>query len=283
MISVCIASLILAATTIVNAVPVDSTVSLADSGILTNVTSTLNSTVWYPGYILRPDEVLLVGNGRMEVIHETLYNSLIATKALFNIDSLDSLAPLENTLIDEIEEEVHDVVNGTQSALEARGGCVSRTNTVTDTTQHFVGWDVQMSPIVYASGPRTTITVTQGYSISNAVTVGVAGDNPIVKEGLKAAFKVDYQRTWTSSYSASIMSEITPGHYGTMVSKPTTTRRYGRVLKGCVGAQKVSSKFMADSFDEGQHAGIKWVAGVIQLCQKTTSPLTRCNGAGTFK
>lgn len=31
--------------------------------------------------------------------------------------------------------------------------------------------------------------------------------------------------------------EVTPGYSGTIVTKPTVTRRSGRILKGCIGAQ----------------------------------------------
>ncbi|RDW72899.1 hypothetical protein BP6252_06806 [Coleophoma cylindrospora] len=260
---------LLAVTALVNAAPL---VSPVNSTALNG--TGLNSTTWQPGYILKPHEVILFGEDRMEVMHVDAYKALLAEHNIFHVDT-QSLEPLvsANLTIGEFEDD---------EALEKRGACLYRTNTVTDTTQHFVGWDVQMSPVVRANGPRTTITVTQGYTITNAITVGISGDWTIVKDALKAAFKVDYQRSWSSSYSAAIAAEITPGYAGTMVSKPWTTRRYGRVLKGCVGAQKVSSNFMADSFDQGQHAGISWVAGTIELCQKKEARLTRCTGAGYF-
>lgn len=41
--------------------------------------------------------------------------------------------------------------------------------------------------------------------------------------------------------------EVTPGYSGAIVTKPTVTRRSGRILKGCIGAQ-VSPAISALSF-----------------------------------
>ncbi|CZR69009.1 uncharacterized protein PAC_18910 [Phialocephala subalpina] len=271
MISTHISGLILAAASLVGAAPL----------ITRNGTINLNSTNWYPGYVLKPYEAILYGEDRAEVIHIETYNKLIAGGHLYDADSIPPAIDTHWDNSTDIDFEAGSS-NITERGLEERA-CLYRVNTVTDTTQHFQGWDVQMSPVTYAGGPKTTITVTYGYSLTNSITVGVSGDRSFVASALKAAFKVDYSRSWTTSYSAALAQEVTPGYYGTMVSKPTTTRRYGRVLKGCVGAQKVSSNFMADSFETGQQGGISWVAGLITICEKKQFPLTRCNGAGTFK
>ncbi|KAF8854863.1 hypothetical protein BDZ45DRAFT_706382 [Acephala macrosclerotiorum] len=181
----------------------------------------LNNTTWYPGYILKPYEAIIYGEDRAE-------------------PDIDFEAGASNI---------------TERGLEERA-CLYRVNTVTDTTQHFQGWGVQMSPVTYAGGPKTTITATYGCSLTNSITVGVPGDRSFAASALKAAFKIDYSRSWMNSYYAALAQEVTPGYYGTVVSQPTTTCRYGRVLKGCVGAQKVSSNFMAGSFETRQQGGI---------------------------
>jgi hypothetical protein len=81
------------------------------------------------------------------------------------------------------------------------------------------------------------VTVSQGYSVTNGLTVGGGLDYTFTKDILKGALKIDYTRSWTTTYQASMAYEVTEGYSGTVITKPTVTRRYGRILKGCIGAQ----------------------------------------------
>lgn len=101
-------------------------------------------------------------------------------------------------------------------------------------------------------GSRTTVTVTQGYSVTNGLTVGAGLDYTFVKDVLKGALKIDYSHSWTTTYQAAMAYEVTPGYSGTIVTKPTVTRRSGRILKGCIGAQ-VSAVIPSSLFSLGRY------------------------------
>lgn len=81
------------------------------------------------------------------------------------------------------------------------------------------------------------VTVTQGYSVTNGLTVGGGLDYTFTKDILKGALKIDYSHSWTTTYQAAMAYEVTEGYSGTVVTKPTVTRRTGRILKGCIGRQ----------------------------------------------
>lgn len=90
---------------------------------------------------------------------------------------------------------------------------------------------------MHGVGTRSVVTVSQGYSVTNGLTVGGGLDYTFTKDILKGALKIDYSHSWTTTYQASMAYEVTEGYSGTVVTKPTVTRRSGRILKGCIGAQ----------------------------------------------
>jgi hypothetical protein len=263
-------------------------------------TNALNSTPWDGKRPLFPHEVLLYGHdgnsSRAEIIHRDVYHSMFKRGGLFGPS--DALAAAEGILSHRPEVNttfLNQMPTSTlttaqaaalKEAAEKAGNekrCTSVTSAVTDSQSTFVDWDVQMSPVVAATAPTTSVTVSSGYSVSNSVTVGSGLDYTWVKDVLKTTLKIDYSHSWTTSYSASVTYVMSQGYHGTIVTNPTTHRRYGRILQGCVGAQAVKGTFMADNHDQGSYGGISWVAGAISLCQKKESPLTRCEGSGAFK
>ena len=170
--------------------------------------------------------------------------------------------------------------------LEKRQATCSYTRSViVDKTQTFVDWDVQMSPVVCSSFGSTDITVTAGYEVANRIG-GTAGlDFTLVKDVIGARFAVDYGRTYTSSTQIAHKSTIVQGNCGTVITKPITTRRSGRVMEGCPGSFKQTGTWYADSHRETSYGGVKWVEGFIDNCQKRQPAgqrLSRCNGGGYF-
>ncbi|KAL6706294.1 hypothetical protein ACN47E_005584 [Coniothyrium glycines] len=167
-------------------------------------------------------------------------------------------------------------------ALAKRQSCNSRA-LVTEKTQSFVDWDVQMSPVVCAVGPMT-ISVTDGYSVANSISVSADLDFTWIADKLKTTFGVNFQRTWTTSASILVGGTVPDGNCGCMIWKPLTTRRYGSVYQGCVGALKKTGTFMADDRGTGSYNGVQWIAGARSLCYKKGSnpPLSRCQGSGSF-
>ncbi|KAF7554216.1 hypothetical protein G7Z17_g3086 [Cylindrodendrum hubeiense] len=228
----------------------------------------LNSTKWTPDHVLKHDEVILYGeDGRMEIVHETVYEQLVAEHGF----------DFETPEVDEA------FLNSTDDkSLDTRASCAYTNAVITDRTQNFVDWDVQMSPVVIASVGAMDVYVSSGYSVSNSVTVSGEGDLKFIKDRLGASFGVSYTRTWTTQTVINIKGTVPKGYSGVMITRPFKTRRYGRNMRGCIGSMKQVGTFMADSYKEGSYAGVKWVSGAISMCAKRQFPLSRCNGGGNF-
>lgn len=94
------------------------------------------------------------------------------------------------------------------------------------------------------------------------------------------SFGIDYSQSWESEYSAQYTFEIPEGKIGAVVSNPTTTRNTGKVYKGCLGEQYLSSTYSGDSYQSRAFGGLSWVDGVISLCTGDNFPLMRCIGEG---
>ncbi|KAF2854915.1 hypothetical protein T440DRAFT_464244 [Plenodomus tracheiphilus IPT5] len=139
-----------------------------------------------------------------------------------------------------------------------------------------------MSPVVCAAGSMT-IAITEGYSVSNAITVSAGLDQTIIADKLQGSLGIDYSRTWTTSSLTAVTGTVLDGQCGCMIWKPMTTRRYGSVMQGCVGALKVGT-FQADDRGSASYNGMNWIAGARSMCAKKGSnpPLSRCQGSGTF-
>lgn len=202
----------------------------------------------------------------MEVVHESVYHALIASEGI----SFD---------IPEVEDPNASVANRTR--LNARDDCHT-TAVVTDKTQTFIDWDVQMSPVVIGTGSGIDVFVSSGYSVSNGVSVSAGLDWTVIKDKLGLSAGIDYTRTWTTQTVINIKGTVANGYSGVMITKPIKTRKTGRVLTGCLGSQTQSGTFQADSYQEGSYAGVKWVSGAITMCMKKEFPLSRCNGLGNF-
>jgi len=127
---------------------------------------------------------------------------------------------------------------------------------------------------------KTTIAVTQGYTIANSISVSDSTKIGIVKDYLETTLSISYTKTWTSSYAASYTFGVTAWKYGVVVSRPRTTRRIGRTLAGCVGSMSTTSTFTADSFYQGSFNSLNWVQGAITTCERSTYPVARCLGGG---
>ncbi|KAJ0114464.1 hypothetical protein J7T55_010854 [Diaporthe amygdali] len=229
-----------------------------------------NSTLWVPGTVLKAHQVLLFGENRAEVVDQDVWTNLIEPQ-------LNQLHAVDET--------AGQVISTREEHWDEKRECQEITSAVTDKTENFVDWDVQMSPVIHGVGARTVVTVTQGYSVTNGLTVGGGLDYTFTKDILKGALKIDYSHSWTTTYQAAMAYEVTEGYSGTVVTKPTVTRRTGRILKGCIGRQTSQGTFSATSHEEGQRGGLTWVQGNISLCQKQIAdgaPLSRCNGGGNF-
>lgn len=93
-----------------------------------------NSTVWVPGRVLKAHEVILFGENRAEVVHQDVWTDLIEPQ-LNKLHAVDDLA--EGSIISTRDEH-----------WDEKRACQVVTSAVTDKTEDFVDWDVQMSNVV---------------------------------------------------------------------------------------------------------------------------------------
>ncbi|KAJ3954346.1 hypothetical protein N0V92_009162 [Colletotrichum tropicale] len=254
-------------------------VSFASAAPLLNEHNSLNSTKWHPDHVLQPHEVILYGEGRMEVVHRDTYDEMIKRMNVlpsapsFDHSSLRNL-PVNESLLVPLE-----------GKLEGRDqfSCDATTSVVTDSTVTFIDWDVQMSPVVTADLTGMDIFVMKGYTVTNTVAVGADIDIKWIKDKLGTNFGVNFARSWSTQTTVNIKGTVSPGYSGCMITKPFKTRRSGRVFTGCPGSLVEKGTWMADAYKEGGYEGVSWVSGTITICQKNGSiPLSRCEGDGDF-
>jgi len=170
-----------------------------------------------------------------------------------------------------------------EHAARAKRQDCHNTALVVDKTETFTDWDVQMSPVVCAVGPMT-ISVADGYSVSNSMSVSAGLDFNFIKDKLGGSLGIDFSRTWTTTATITVGGTVPDGNCGVMIWKPTTTRRYGSVMEGCIGDLKKTGTFVANDRGSGQYAGVQWIAGARSLCVKpgNNPPLSLCQGSGNF-
>ncbi|KAK0109528.1 hypothetical protein ONS95_002216 [Cadophora gregata] len=217
---------------------------------------------------LNPDEIIVYGEGRVEIMNKTAWESLqngamIGRPAAIHPDLVSGTGP----------------VNSTASTLNKR--CDSITVFTPNPVQTFLDWDVLMSSVIHATGDSATVSVTEGYSISNSVSVTAGLSAAIPETFLTASFGISYSETWSSTYSAAYTFGVPDGKYGAVVSNPWTTRHSGFVDSGCVGSAS-RAFYQADSYTSKASGGLSWVDGTISLCTGDEFPLKRCLGEGTL-
>lgn len=213
------------------------------------------------------DEVAVVGlDGRMVIMNEADYSRLEVRyqrpEAASHVAKreLDSLSPTVR-----------------QRDCEES----SETQVTSDTT--FANWDVPMSAVLSAQGGSTSITVSDGYTLSNQLVVTVGGSiKTIAKAILKAANaykELDSDTTWTSTQTSTLTFKVPDGQYGLVVSQPLVRRVQGTVFSGCTDSW-TEEPFTLDSYSSTTYGSLSWVQGVIKLCNSTEYPVPYCNGEG---
>lgn len=179
----------------------------------------------------------------VEVVHGSIYRALMTSQGISpDAPEVDEAAFLKSPS-----------ANHNNSNLHIREDCDFTTSVVTDSTQTFIDWDVQMSPVVIGTGSGIDVSVSSGYSVSNAVSASAGIDLTFIKDKLGASGGIDYTRTWTTQTAVNTKGTVANGYSGVMVTKPVKTRKTGRALKGCIGSETEAGTFQADSYDEGSY------------------------------
>lgn len=224
-------------------------------------------------------DIIIFGNGRMEVWNKTSYNLLSAPhNPIFNLTSPPPTGTFNGTFGHHHNGTMGDH-NRTEVAVSKR--CSKETIWHLDPVSTFLNWDVIMSSVVNAGANDATVAVTSGYSITNSLGVSSTTELSLVKDFLSTSFTIDYEQSWQSSYSAGYTFTVPAGKYGAVVSNPMTTRHSGSVDVGCVGAA-VTSTFQSDSYSSKSYGDLAWVTGTISLCTSDSYPMKMCNGDGTL-
>ncbi|TGO16293.1 hypothetical protein BTUL_0030g00730 [Botrytis tulipae] len=176
--------------------------------------------------------------------------------------------------------------NGTSghypSSSLAKRGCKTATVVRENPDETFLNWDVPMSSVVKAGSTTSTVAVTQGYSIANAISVSASASFTLIEDFLTTSFGISYTETWTSTYTAAYTYTVPAGKYGAVVSNPYTLRKSGYIDSGCVGNPSETDTYQADSYSSQAYGGLSWVSGTISLCTGDTYPLPRCLGGGVI-
>ncbi|EFQ27408.1 hypothetical protein CGRA01v4_04487 [Colletotrichum graminicola] len=161
----------------------------------------------------------------------------------------------------------------------SRRDCAQSTEIQIMSDDEFLNWDVAISPVLSSNGGAATVSVSNGYSIANTVTVN-AGITATIEKVIGLSLSVSYAQSWTTTETQTIGFSVPEGQFGVVVSQPSVRRVTGNVLSGCTDSPDKSS-FVSDTYTSQSYGSLSWVKGVIRLCNSTTYPIPYCIGQGT--
>lgn len=235
----------------------------------------------------RHDDVIAFGpNGRVEVFQRDYYDEL--TKNLTRGPPAFAYPELTHGANGfkkhDNNQTVKPTATSTTSTLTAdaeleKRGCKSHMMIDNHVTS-FIGWDVAMSRVIHAAAAQSTVILTSGFQIGNSIGVSEAAAFDFVPDFFTSTTTVSYEHSWVTTDSFMYSFPVPVGNYGIVVSNPHTTRNYGEVYQGCIGAMELISTYQADSFEDHTYEGISWVEGSITACTSTTYPIPMCIGSG---
>ncbi|KAF7898153.1 hypothetical protein EAF00_004599 [Botryotinia globosa] len=165
------------------------------------------------------------------------------------------------------------------SSSLAKRGCKTGTVIRENPDENFLNWDVPMSSVVKAGSTTSLVAVTEGYSITNSLSIN-AGVAATIEAFLQISYGITYTETWSSTYAAAYTYTVPAGKYGVVVSNPYTLRKSGYIDNGCIGAPGQTDYYQADSYTSQAYGGLSWVSGTISLCTGDSYPLPACVGSG---
>lgn len=234
------------------------------------LTTSLSAAAVLKPRVLTADQVIVYGNdGRTEVISKAEYIAAL------------QLGPRPEATNTTTITDITDLTEGEDDTNTLTKRCKSHTIIYENPTQKFQNWDVVMSGVV-RSPPASAalVAVSSGYSISNTLGVSASSEMSLIKDFLSVSYEINYSQTWGTTYAAAYTFEVPAGKIGAVVSNPTTTRRSGKVWRGCPGTQGRTVEYSGDSYESRAYGGLTWVDGVIGLCFADEFPLKRCLGEG---
>ncbi|WYZ33997.1 hypothetical protein EsH8_I_000273 [Colletotrichum jinshuiense] len=205
------------------------------------------------------DDVIVVGeNGAHQIMKSAEYDALQARAALTTAPAIKDIEGV------------------------SRRGCAESTEVQVTSDSEFLNWDVAISPVLSSLGGSATVSVANGYSIANSVTVGSSVTGSFAEGVLGISLSVSYSETWTTTETQTLGFTVPDGQYGLVVSQPSVRRVTGNILSGCTDSP-TKSEFTSDTYSSQSYGNLAWVKGVIRLCNSTTYPVPYCNGNGEHR
>ncbi|KAH8898379.1 hypothetical protein GQ53DRAFT_742448 [Thozetella sp. PMI_491] len=171
-------------------------------------------------------------------------------------------------------------VTAPSSSRRLARGCEESSEVQVLTDEKFLNWDVPLSSVVGAQGGASQVSITEGHSISNSLSVGASVTGSFLEQILSISYSIDYSETWESSSSLAYTFTVPDGQYGVIVSEPMVHRLTGNYLSGCTDSPTVEA-FTSDSYGSQSYGELSWVSGVIRLCNSTQYPVPFCVGDGS--
>ena len=145
----------------------------------------------------------------MEIVHESVYHALLASQEIsLDVPEIDGT---HRTPSDNGRNKTH---------LNVRVDCGYTTAVVTDRSQTFIDWDMQMYPVVIGTGNGIDVYVSSGYRVGNSISVSAGLDWTAIKYKLGVSLGIDYSRTWTTQPVINIKGTVPGGYSGVMITKP---------------------------------------------------------------
>lgn len=226
--------------------------------------------------VVMEDEVVLYGSGRYQIMKRSEFHEKFSDY-YFNQSSVPAQIDTRGITTYTSEQIEEIVVRETSNKIKRDNGDV----VIMGQKTRFLGWDVQISPIV-KGGPNTGtfVAVAAGYSISNSIAIGVSAKLGLIEKVLSVS--ASFLRTWTTTNTQdqTLSFFVPPGKIACWVSNPWTNRQEGWVWTGTIGQQGSLEYWRADQFESKQYNNLAWVDGVMQTCVGDDYPLKRCSGAG---
>ncbi|KAK1971602.1 hypothetical protein LY78DRAFT_75821 [Colletotrichum sublineola] len=169
------------------------------------------------------------------------------------------------------------VHNVTTTPGMVRRGCEKSTEVQVLSDEHFIDWDVPMSPLVSSGGGNATVSIMDGFRLSDRLRISAHTE---VRKALRVSTIPAVDMTWTTTQTNTLRFTLPPNKYGLVVSQPYVRRVQGNVLSGCTDNPD-RNPFESDTYESQNFGRLSWVKGIIRMCTSETYPVPYCIGNGS--
>ncbi|OHW99280.1 hypothetical protein CSPAE12_01981 [Colletotrichum incanum] len=211
------------------------------------------------------DVIVVLNDGSTHVMKAADYDAIEARSAL------PPILPTQGT----------NLVDST-GGVARRDGCEQSTEAQILADKEFLGPDIAISPVVSSDGAIADVSIANGYSIANTITVQAGVELSLAEKVLGLSLSVSYAETWTTTETQTLRFTMQANQYGVVVSQPNVRRVTGKMITGCTDKPDVTP-FTSDSYSSQSYGNLAWVKGVIRLCNSTVYPVPYCLGQGEHR